>query len=279
MIAVKSAFPDTGQVGVGSEAVVPLKSPRIILAAGEGVDQTSFGAVWFYFERELGIPVIPMNLASFGSAALDDYNVVILPSGSTNRMARELGEGGSSKLKAWVQSGGAVIAMGDAVGLLSRKELELTTVKELVADSTAAKDTTLTEQMRPAPPLVSPSAAGANRPEYIPGAIFRATLDRTHWLTGGYERDQLPVFLETSSLFKPSEKGANPVVFTGTDLTLSGFTWPQNTEKYLRNSVWAAVEGSGRGTVVLFAENPVYRGFWRGPSKLLTNAVLFAPNR
>jgi hypothetical protein len=31
--------------------------------------------------------------------------------------------------------------------------------------------------------------------------------------------------------------------------------------------------------VVLFAGNPVYRGFWRGPAKLLTNAVLFAPNR
>jgi hypothetical protein len=39
------------------------------------------------------------------------------------------------------------------------------------------------------------------------------------------------------------------------------------------------VESSGSGTVVLFAENPVYRGFWRGPSKLLTNAILFGPSR
>jgi hypothetical protein len=35
----------------------------------------------------------------------------------------------------------------------------------------------------------------------------------------------------------------------------------------------------GSGSVVVFAENPVYRGFWRGPAKLLTNAVLFAPGR
>jgi hypothetical protein len=279
VVAVQSAFPDTGQSGVGSESVAPLKSPRIILGAGEGVDQTSFGAVWFYFERELGIPVTPVNLASLGSATLGDYNVIIIPSGSSGRMARELGEEGAKKLKSWVEDGGALITFGGGVELLGKKEIELTTVKELVPDTTAAKDTTLTDAMRPAPPLVSPSASGGNRTEYIPGAIFRASLDRTHWLTGGYDRDQLPVFLESSSLLKPSEKGANPVVFTGSDFTLAGFTWPENTEKHLKNSVWAAVETTGNGSVILFAENPVYRGFWRGPARLLTNAVLFGPGR
>lgn len=279
VVAVQSAFPDTGQIGVGSEEVVPLKAPRILLAAGDGIDQTAFGAVWFYFERELGIPIVPINLKDVDGTSLNDYNVLIVPSGSSGRMARELGEGGARRLKSWVHDGGAVIGFGDAVSLLNRKEIELTTAKTLGADSSATKDTAVTEAMRPAPPLASPTAAGATRAEFIPGSIFRATLDRTHWLTGGYERDQLPVFLETDNLLKPSEKGASPVVFTGGDLTLAGFTWPENTEKYLKNSVWASVETSGSGSVILFAENPVYRGFWRGPSKLLTNAVLFGPGR
>jgi len=279
VVAVQSAFPDTGQVGVGSEEVVPLKSPRILLAAGDGVDQTAFGAIWFYFERELGIPIVPINLRDLDGGSLNDYSVLIIPSGSAGRMARELGDDGAARLKAWVQEGGAVIGVGGAVGLLGRKELELTTVKEFTPDSTAAKDTTVTDAMRPAPPLPSPSAPGGNKPEFIPGAIFRATLDRTHWLTGGYERDQIPVFLETDHLLKASQKGASPVVFTGADLSLSGFTWPENTEKHLRNSVWASVESSGVGSIILFAENPVYRGFWRGPAKLLTNAVLFGANR
>lgn len=279
VVAVQSAFPDTGQVGVGSEEVVPLKAPRILLAAGDGIDQTAFGAVWFYFEKELGVPVVPINLRDLDGGSLNDYNVLIIPDGSAGRMARELGDEGATKLKAWVQDGGAVIGFGGAVGFLGRKELELTTVKQFTPDSTAAKDTTVTEAMKPAPPLISPSAAGGNKPEFIPGSIFRATLDRTHWLTGGYDKDQIPVFLETDNLLKASEKGASPVVFTGADLTLSGFTWPENTEKYLKNSVWASVESSGSGSVILFAENPVYRGFWRGPSKLLTNAVLFGANR
>ena len=50
-----SAFPDTGQYGIGSEKSSGSGSPRVLLAAGEGIDQTAFGSIWFYFEQELGI--------------------------------------------------------------------------------------------------------------------------------------------------------------------------------------------------------------------------------
>jgi hypothetical protein len=277
--AIRSAFPDSGQYGVGSETVLAIQAPKVLLAAGEGIDQTAFGAIWFYFERELRLPITPVNMSAIASAALSGYNVLIIPDGHPGRIFQELREQGASKLKAWVEEGAAVIAVGDAVNLLTRKEVGLATLAHVSGDSAGARDTTISDSQRPSPPLVSPTAAGGRNPEYIPGSIFRATLDRTHWLTFGYDRDQLPVFLETSTLFKPSEKGANPVVFTGTDLLLSGWSWPRNTEKHLQNSVWAAVESVGSGRVVLFAGNPVYRGFWRGPAKLLTNAVLFAPNR
>src|SRR5690606_27306366 len=139
---VQSGFPDSGQYGVGSETVMALRAPRILLAAGDGVDQTSFGALWFYFERELGIPVIPVNLATLSWMNLGDYNTLIIPEGSAGRMWRELGEGGARRLKTWVEEGAAVIAVGDAVGLLGRKELGLTTAGEVTGDSTAPKDTT-----------------------------------------------------------------------------------------------------------------------------------------
>ena len=284
VVAVRSAFADTGQVGVGSESVVSLKTPRILLAADDGTDQTTFGDFWFYFERELKYPVTPVRVSAISWMDLDRYNVLILPGGSAGRLWRELGEGGAERLKAWVRSGGVVLSVGSANGLLSRKELSLTTVKGVGDDEAdeakkAEKDTAVSVTSRPAPPLVSPSAGGSRSPESIPGAIFRGSLDRTHWLTMGYERDELPVFLATSTLLTPSEKGDNPVAFVGSDLTLAGFTWPGNTEKLLRGSVWTAVESVGSGKVILFAENPLFRGFWRGTAKLVTNAVLFGTGR
>jgi hypothetical protein len=277
--AVASAYPDSGQYGVGSAEVVAIKAPRVLLAGGEGIDQSAFGAVWFYFERELKVSVTPVNVSALGTANLAPYNVLIFPDGRPGRIWNELREAGAARLKEWVESGGAIIAIGEAVDLLARREVGLATLAHVGGDTTAARDTTISDSRQSGPPLVSATAAGGRQPAFIPGSIFRATLDRTHWLTYGYEQDQLPVLLETSTLFKPSARGANPVVFAGPDLLLSGWAWPRNTERLLENTVWAAVESVGSGSVVLFAGNPVYRGFWRGPARLLTNAVLFAPNK
>ena len=126
--------------------------------------------------------------------------------------------------------------------------------------------------------MVSPTAPGAGRPEGIPGAIVKGTLDRTHWLTYGYPRDQLPVQVSNEFL-KPSQKGDNPVSFVGRDLILAGHTWPNNTERLLTGSVWAVVENVGQGKVIIFADNPLFRAFWRGTAGLFTNALLFGPGR
>ncbi len=286
--AVQSAFADSGAAGVGSESVVAIRRPRVLLLAGDGVQQTSFGAFWHYLERELEAPLVPVTASALGSMELDRYNVLIIPAGSAERLWRELGEEGAGRLATWVREGGAVIAVGGSVSLLAREELGLTTVRPVGetdpekkdgAPKDSVRDTTVAPAAQPAPPLVSPTAGAGAKPEFIPGAIFRATLDRTHWLTYGYEAEHLPVFLNTGRLLSRSEKGGNPVAFVGDSLTLAGFTWPNNTEKYLRGSIWAAVESQGRGKVILFADDPLFRAFWRGTARLVTNAILFGPGR
>jgi hypothetical protein len=282
---VQSAFPDSG-MGVGSEQVAALKAPKILLAGGPGVFQTSFGDVWFYLERELEYPVVPVELARLGAVNLWDYNVLVLPEGNGGAMLRQLGS--ADRLKRWVQEGGSIVAFGGSVGLLNHKDVALTTVGVVgqpaegetkpAAKDSAAADTTLSPTARPGPPLVSPTAPGAGRPEGIPGAIVKGTLDRTHWLTYGYPRDQLPVQVSNEFL-KPSQKGDNPVSFVGRDLILAGHTWPNNTERLLTGSVWAVVENVGQGKVIIFADNPLFRAFWRGTAGLFTNALLFGPGR
>jgi hypothetical protein len=281
--AVQSAFADSG-MGVGSEWVQSLKKPRILLAAGDGVSTTTFGDVWYYLEKELQYPLVPVDLGSLGRVNLADYNLLILPDGSGSTMLRRAGN--AERIKQWVQEGGAIISIGNASGFVTAKEMALSTVGEVGAVDEAAKakdktpgDTTLSVTAQPGPPLVSPTAPDGSKPEYLAGSIARATLDRTHWLTYGYTRDQLPVFLSGNTFFTPSKKGDNPVVFVGKDLILSGFSFPGNTERLLTGAVWATVEGAGRGKVVLFADNPLFRGFWRGTAGLFNNAILMAPGR
>jgi hypothetical protein len=280
--AVQSAFPDSGPVGVGSTSVRPVFRPRVLVAAGDGVSQTSYGALWYFLERDLRHPFVPVGLNAISRMTLSDYNVLIVPGGSAARVRQELGDAGVAALKAWVRGGGVVIAWGGAALFLSAKGVELSTVKRLGEPPEDEKEKEPKGDSLPAaprfmPPLPSPTA-DTNAVEPIPGAIFRAALDRTHWLTYGYERDELAVMMSGSTLLTPSKSGANPVAFVADSLRLSGFTWP-NTERLLKGTVWAAVEDQGSGHVVLLADDPLFRAFWRGTARLVTNAMLLGTGR
>ena len=274
--SVQSAFADTGNVGTGSDAVLSLSPPKVLVAVGDGISETSYGWMWHFLARDLGMRFTPVALSAIGNMDnLNDYNVLIVPDGSGSRMKRQLRDDGVTKLKAWVQNGGVMIGIGGAGDLAANKDVGLSTITEVGADSGKA-DSTITAD---APPLLSPTAPTHDKPEWLPGSIFRATLDRTHWLTFGYEQNQLPVFLDGSTFWKLSKGGANPLVFTGDSLTLSGFTWPDNTERLLKGTAWAVVENQGSGRVVLFLGDPLFRGFWRGTARLMSNAILMGPNR
>ena len=273
---VSSAFPDSGQAGIGSEVVRTVQQPRILVAAGDGVSQTAFGDVWQYLERELHQPFVPVEPRRLASMALDDYNVLILPDGN---YAGALGTAGMNRVRDWVRGGGALIAFGSAVDVLGHQEMGLRTPAEAPGgrDTVAPADTALSASAAPGP-FTSPTARGNTRPEYVPGAIARAELDPTHWLRWGYQGDALAVPVPGDFL-RPSKGGENVVMFAPDAPVLAGFTWPGNTTKFLGGSAWATVDRAGRGTVVAFADNPLFRGFWRGPAMLFTNAVMFGAGR
>jgi hypothetical protein len=55
---------------------------------------------------------------------------------------------------------------------------------------------------------------------------------------------------------------------------LAGYVHPENTEK-IRNSAAVTAERVGEGLVVSFADNPNFRAFWTGTSRVYLNALCF----
>ena len=110
---------------------------------------------------------------------------------------------------------------------------------------------------------------------------MRATLDRTTPLTFGYNESTLPVLVDSAYFFRPSKEGTNAVVFSSGDdnrapLRIAGFIWP-DTERLLRGTAHILEEPTGRGHVVLYAEDPNFRGIWRATTRLFFNSFLFQP--
>ena len=57
----------------------------------------------------------------------------------------------------------------------------------------------------------------------------------------------------------------------------AGFTFPDNTERLLKGTALIVHEKIGGGHLVAFANDPMFRGFWRAMDRLVLNAVLLGP--
>ncbi len=283
VMAAGSAYPDRGPTGTGSESTRTLTAPRIAVAAGEGVRITAFAAVWFELERRVAYPFTALRADAMGRASLDHFDVIVLPDGG---YGATLGKDGAAKLRDWVERGGTLIGFGGGADWVMDNELgtshaEPDTTRP-AADTIRAILRTIDAAAPPGtvvPPLASPDAR-PDAPLRVPGAFLRARLDMTHWLTFGYADDELPVLMRSLPL-RSSKSGANPVVLATRDrVVMSGFAWPDNTPRIYAERPYATVDDVRRGRVILFADDPVYRGVFDGPATLFTNAIfLGAPGR
>ena len=93
--------------------VQTLRLPRVAVIAGDGSDPNSYGAIWFMFERELGLPFTPITLATLGRADLRKYDVIVFPDGESGEASYEevARPDTIEALKTWVKQGGVLIGV------------------------------------------------------------------------------------------------------------------------------------------------------------------------
>ena len=291
VVGVNTAATDALQYGIGSENVVSLVTPRIGLVGDDGISQTGYGAIWWTLEHRYGIPFTPISLGVLTGGNLSPYNVIIIPDASGGALNGRLGKAGADRLREWARAGGTLITMGGATGWAAREDVNLTSARAVARDTatkpapTTDSVTAATRAREKAPDrtqsdllAVTSPTASADDPAGLPGSHFDTVLDRTHWLTHGYDRPRLTVMLDGSRFLKLSKEGTNVAVFpsTGT-LHRSGFVFPENTERLLRGTALLIDEPTGGGHVVLFNNEPMFRGWWRALDRLVLNAVILGP--
>jgi len=98
------------------------------------------------------------------------------------------------------------------------------------------------------------------------------SIDLTHPIAFGYQRPELPLFRRGTTVLSASDNAySTPVRYTNEPL-MAGFIGPEQQDK-IRNQAAVIAERQGRGLVVRFANNPLFRGFWRGTERLFINAL------
>jgi hypothetical protein len=261
-VAVHTGMAQEG-IDLGSANTVTVRLPRIALVAGDGVVPMSYGAHWFYLEQRLGVEFTSLLAADLGRANLAEYDVIVVPDAA----GRTFSEDARTALRGWVERGGRLVAVaGGAEALAGVAGVTLRAAAEPGTDAESERDRFL---------LTREERDRRNWIEEVPGAILQLRLDPSHpvaWAAaqGG---DRLFVLHEGTRIFEPSEQGETIASFGAGLAATSGVISERNLSR-LEQGSWAERMQVGRGSVVLFAGDPLFRLFWVATHPLYLSALL-----
>jgi Zinc carboxypeptidase len=260
--AVNSGFSVKG-IDLGSRNVRALKKTKAALLIGDGINSHEAGEVWHLLDTRVQMPITKLQLRNFKRASLDKYNTLVMVSGSYYQLdSIQL-----LKLKQWIMKGNTLITIANASKWVIDKKL----VKE-----TLTKNPKEDNEKKNIKNIKRSSFVNASEEigrEGLGGAIFEVDLDITHPLGFGYHSSLLPVYKNNRVFLSPSKNAYSTVAKYTKDPHIDGFISTKNLEVFLKPSASLIVSGLGKGRVIMFADNPNFRGSWYGTNRLFLNAL------
>ncbi|MCX2449663.1 M14 family zinc carboxypeptidase [Pedobacter sp. PLR] len=288
---VSTGFSAEG-IDLGSSNIKSLRKPEVVLAFGQGVTSSEAGQVWFLLNQQLNLPVTKLDLQSFARAPLNRYNVLVLPGGNYSEWDKPT----IDKIKNWVTDGGTLITFQTATAWAVNQGI----VKEKLSetDNFSGRGDIPARSAVAVPKTAEPDkdhskSAGAElvvkpvkeRLDYarqedvegskrINGAIFLADLDITHPIAFGVTSRKLFINKNGPTLLLPCENKYSTVAEYAAKPFVNGYSSKANIAKVAGSAAIIAT-GLGSGEVILFADDPTYRGYWLGTGRLFLNAIFF----
>ncbi|MCO5723991.1 M14 family zinc carboxypeptidase [Robiginitalea marina] len=244
-------------VDLGSRYVAPLEKPKAAMLIGDGVRSYEAGEVWHLLDTRVHMPITKIPVRNFSRADLDQYNTLVMVSGRYTLSDKE-----QQRIRDWVSKGNTLVTIAGA----SRYAIENKWVKESLIEE--KKDSAKVVERLP-----YADASEHLGKESVGGVILRADLDLTHPLAFGYRKADIPVYKNNEVWLKPSQNPYATVAKYSKNAHIDGFLTKKNREEFLNKSASLLVSPLGRGRVVLFADNPNFRGSWYGTNRLFLNAL------
>ena len=248
-------------IDLGSNYFRINKKVKVALLIGDGVSSYEAGEVWHLLDTRVHIPLTKIRLNQFNRTSLDKYTTLVMVSGTYNQIS----DSGIKKIKEWVSRGNTLITIGSASSWAIKKEI----VKESLVET--KNDTIFTRRRY----VDAREYSGRER---IGGSILKVDLDLTHPLAFGYRDPSIPVYKNNNVFINKSKSNYSSVAMYSKDPHIDGYVSKNNMENNLKGAASLIVSSSGSGRVVLFADNPNFRGTWYGTNKLFLNAIFFGAN-
>ncbi|WP_019961663.1 M14 family zinc carboxypeptidase [Woodsholea maritima] len=256
----------SGHTSLGSDMggfdVLSLTKPKVLLITGETISMSDAGELWFLLDKEMHIPLSMIDMEDLSGADLSNYTHILMPHGHYG----SLGTDGAERLQRWTEAGGTLIATRAGAHFLMENGL------------TSAQAPQRDEQTPLHPVRRLPAyddLATWDTETGISGALFAARMDITHPLAFGFEDQNIALHRAGTEAFALTDNPFAAVVrYSPDDPLLSGYASRENRSALAGRTAMFA-ERRGSGTVILFADDPYFRAYFKGSARLVTNSLFF----
>ncbi len=247
-------------IDLGSFDFKSISPIRPILVTGRGSRASEVGEIRYFLDRKLGVPLSLIDANRLSKLRLSEYTHIIFAGGDyqflNEIVARKLGQ--------FVSEGGVIIAQKGALNWLSNRHILRSDIKQERYFSKLFNGSNLTYDQQDK----------FEARQEIGGAIVNLKLDLSHPLSLGLTNASLPVLKDKAlsianigEAFITAAKYQDPVL-------RSGFL-AQEYQRELPNSPAIILEPKGKGAVIGFADNLLFRNFWLAGEKVFANALYF----
>jgi hypothetical protein len=267
-LAIHSAAQTITTVGpdFGSAKYPLIRPVRPLVLGGNGIRSYDAGEAWFTLDRRLSIATTIVEWERLGDIDLRPYTHLYLPNGDYSTLNPAL----LVSLRDWAQAGGIIVAVGGGAqwleGMCFEAEPELCAPP---GTATAEEEEPETPEPRPYGNLDSDIAK-----KTIGGAIVETILDNTHPLAFGFPRTHLPIMRVGTTVLEASGNAYSTPVRYSKEPLLAGYVGAERMAEFAGGPAVIA-EKRGKGLIVRFANDPLFRGYWRGSERLFFNALFF----
>ena len=248
-------------IDLGSNNFRINKPVKVALLIGEGVNSYEAGEVWHLLDTRIGLPLTKLKLNQFSGTSLDKYTTLIMVSGSYN----QLGKDEVKKIKKWVDKGNTLITIARGSSWAINSKLINESLVESKKDSTYSRKNYVDAREH----------IGRER---IGGVILRADIDLTHPVAFGYNDTSIPVYKNNNVFINKTNNDYSSVATYSKDFHIDGYISELNKKDFIPGAASLIISKIGTGRVVVFADNPNFRGTWYGTNKLFLNAIFLGNN-
>ncbi|WP_417468033.1 M14 family zinc carboxypeptidase [Maricaulis sp.] len=242
-----------------------IERPEVLLVFDDGISAYDAGEVWHQLDHRMQMPVTLRRKSELSGLDWSRYSHLIVVGGGNTGFA----DADLERIRDWIRTDGGVL-------IATRQAAEMAQASFFPVEDDADTDEDESED-----------EAGNRRRDYaampiddaehvIGGAIFAGDLDFSHPIGFGYSDRSIALHRNTELVLeRPEDDPFAVVVEYAADPLLSGYA-SQRRQDEIAGTPAVIAQRLGRGSVVMFADNPNFRATFRGTEKMFLNAIFFS---